>query len=268
MLAPVKLLKLGLIAPHRQQWDNRRDQVYVTKLALQVTPVDPICAIMTKHKIHPTTTHFLRAKGSLREAQRERGNIIWSAAFHMLEFVRATSLFQSCARELLHFCKACVYPISRVYILAGLHTKITLEQLKHQQHVQQGKEHRQLQNAEITPWIISKCFVFAPTQKFKFLKFNFDHSQVLAFSALVAAASAGVVAPVGYAAPAAYGYAAPAAYGYAAPIARAAYAAPLARAYAAPAVVAHAAPAYGYAAAPALVKAVAPAPYDANPQYR
>jgi hypothetical protein len=73
---------------------------------------------------------------------------------------------------------------------------------------------------------------------------NFDHSQVLALSALVAAVSAGVVAPIGYAA-------APA-YGYAAPLARAAYAAP----------------AYGYAAAPALVKAVAPAEYDAHPQYR
>jgi hypothetical protein len=105
MLAPVKLLKLGLIAPHRQQWDNRRDQVYVTKLALQVTPVDPICAIMTKHKIHPTTTHFLRAKGSLREAQRERGNIIWSAAFHMLELVRATSLFRAAPGNFFTFAK-------------------------------------------------------------------------------------------------------------------------------------------------------------------
>ncbi|XP_065340570.1 larval cuticle protein A3A-like [Cloeon dipterum] len=95
-------------------------------------------------------------------------------------------------------------------------------------------------------------------------------SKILAFSALVAAASAGVVAPAlttyaaapaysAYAAPIARAaYAAPA-YGYAAPaLARAAYAAPLA--YAAPVAKA-------VVAAPALAKVAVPAEYDANPQY-
>ncbi|XP_065340583.1 larval cuticle protein A3A-like [Cloeon dipterum] len=86
-------------------------------------------------------------------------------------------------------------------------------------------------------------------------------SKILALSALVAAASAGVVAPAltTYAAAPAYSYAAAPAYGYAAPaIARAAYAAP----------------AYGYAApiartyaAPALAKVAVPAEFDAHPQY-
>ncbi|XP_065340537.1 larval cuticle protein A3A-like [Cloeon dipterum] len=93
--------------------------------------------------------------------------------------------------------------------------------------------------------------------------FNTDHtrthklnmfSKILAFSALVAAASAGVVAPAysAYAAApiARAAYAAPA-YGYAAPaLARAAYAAPLA-----------------YAAPVAKAVVAAPAEYDANPQY-
>jgi hypothetical protein len=67
-------------------------------------------------------TFFTRAKGSLCEAQRERGNIIWSAAFHTRVSEGHLPLL-SCAREFLHFCKSCVYPISWVYILAGLHIR-------------------------------------------------------------------------------------------------------------------------------------------------
>ncbi|XP_059473474.1 cuticle protein 19.8-like [Neocloeon triangulifer] len=73
-------------------------------------------------------------------------------------------------------------------------------------------------------------------------------SKILALSAFVAAASAGVINT----------YAAAPAYGYAAPVTHATYAAPtLAHA-------AYAAPAYGYAAAPAIAKTVE---FDAHPQY-
>ena len=104
--------------------------------------------------------------------------------------------------------------------------------------------------------------------------------QFVALLALVAAASAGVVAPLGYAAPAVATYAhAPAYSAYAAPIAK--VAAPLAYAapayaqahYAAPAYAAHAAP-LAYAApvaklaVPTLAKAIVPAEFDAHPQYR
>lgn len=114
-LAPVELLKLVLIAPHRQQWDNRRDQVYVTETGFASHTSGPNMCDHDKTQNPPNNHTFFTSQRKSAVRRRRKGNFNMERRISYLECVRATSLFRAAPGGFLHFCEASIVNILAIY---------------------------------------------------------------------------------------------------------------------------------------------------------